>query len=82
MAIRSWGVNAPDADRCCDTHQAKDRQLIEHATDIRIRAERRAGQLLSEMQESGERESGGRRNQMSHAATLNDLGVTRTRSSR
>jgi hypothetical protein len=42
----------------------------------------RAGQLLKEMAERGEREDRGRRHQMSQAATLTDLGVSRTQSSR
>lgn len=62
--------------------QAKDVQMIEWATEIRLRAERRAGQLLKEMAERGEREDRGRRDQMSQAATLTDLGVSRTQSSR
>ena len=37
---------------------AKDGQLIEHATDIRLRAEWTVGQLLTEMAESGEHEAG------------------------
>jgi hypothetical protein len=46
--------------------------------------QRQAGQLLREMAESGERESKGRPDKMPQAATfkLDDLGVSRTQSSR
>ncbi len=54
------------------------------ATDIRLRAERKAGELLKEMAERGERrvQSSGRAPEVSQAATFTDLGVSRMQSSR
>jgi N6-adenosine-specific RNA methylase IME4 len=60
--------------------QAKDRELIDNATDIRKRAERRAGEVLAKMAERDERPKG--RKKESHVATLPDLGITKTQSSR
>ena len=62
--------------------QAKDTTLITQATEIRMRAERRAGELLIEMAERGERDSGkGNRNPVlkSQAGTpkLSDLGISK-----
>ena len=68
--------------------QARDSELIDHATDLRLRAERRAGELLREMAEKGERatpgdnQHGGSRPAQPPAPTLDDLGITKTQSSR
>jgi N6-adenosine-specific RNA methylase IME4 len=62
--------------------QANDTTLIKQATEIRMRAERRAGELLIDMARNGERAV--RKNMKSQAATskLSDLGITKTQSSR
>ena len=62
--------------------QAKDDELIGYATEIRTRAERRAGELLRDMAQAGERAV--RKNMKSQPATskLSDLGITKTQSSK
>ena len=69
--------------------QAKDHTLIEHATDIRMRAEIRAGELLAEMAARGERQTGSNKQNLrgSRAVTpvapkLSDIGVSKSQSSR
>ena len=68
--------------------QAKDTTLITQATEIRMRAERRAGELLRDMAERNERASSkdtlarGRKLQPREAPKLSDLGINKTQSSR
>jgi N6-adenosine-specific RNA methylase IME4 len=73
--------------------QAKDTDLIEKATELRLRAERKAGQLLAAMKKSGERQSGGRppakveNGSGEHTVSndplkLEDLGISKFQSSR
>ena len=69
--------------------QAKDTQLLEDATELRFRAEARAGELLAETPKAVGGEHGGKskidgsRSQPSMPTpTLADLGVTKTQSSR
>lgn len=68
--------------------QAKDTSLITQATEIRMRAERRAGELLRDMAERNERASSkdtlarGRKLQPREAPKLSDLGINKTQSSR
>ncbi len=65
--------------------QAKDTQLIEDATDIKLRAERRAAQMIDEARYAGDlAEHGGDRktNQASNLASLKDAGISYTDASR
>lgn len=59
--------------------QAKDSDLIQYATEIKVRAERRCGELLATtVQHGGDRKTESR----SNAPTLIDMGLTRDESSR
>jgi N6-adenosine-specific RNA methylase IME4 len=66
--------------------QAKDRALIEDATEIRLRAERRAGELLAEMGKNQGAVAGktGRKGKpvLDTKPKLADFGVSKTQSSR
>jgi hypothetical protein len=69
--------------------QAKNRDLIDHATDVRMRAEIRAGELLAQMKARGERQKPGDNPRGVNssglqplAPKLSDLGVSKTQSSR
>jgi hypothetical protein len=69
--------------------QAKDTELIEYATEIRLRAERRAGEMLAKMQKASGGQVGGRkkkdgtRERPSIApVTLADLKIDKNQSSR
>jgi N6-adenosine-specific RNA methylase IME4 len=65
--------------------QAKDTDLIEHATDIRMRAEIKAGELLAQMAAGGQRAKSGQADGSGRKPSvpqLKDLGVTKTQSSR
>jgi hypothetical protein len=66
---------------------ANDNDLLSDAIEIRMRAEIRAGEMLREMKERGERDSGkGNRNPTLKSQTvtpkLSDLGVSKMQSSR
>ena len=59
--------------------QAKDSELIQYATEINVRAERRCGELLATtVQHGGDRKTESR----SNAPTLNEMGLSKNESSR
>ncbi len=68
--------------------QARDTQMVQWATEIKVRAERRCGELLRDTAARGERAAPGEPvSQMSKRATsapptLSDMGLTRDQSSR
>jgi hypothetical protein len=65
--------------------QAQNMEAERKAVEIRLRAERRCGQLLKDMKERGERAKTSvdvRHAQESQPATLTDLGISKTQSSR
>src|ERR1035441_5283565 len=64
--------------------QARDLEMQNMAAEIRLRAERRAGQLLVEMQRTGQRQTKerGRPNKLSRISTLPQLGLPRDESSK
>jgi hypothetical protein len=64
--------------------QAKDTQLLQDATEIRLRAERRAGELLADAPDApvGRKKIGSGSQPISDVPTLSDLGVTKTQSSK
>ena len=63
--------------------EARDPELIDHAVEVRLRAERKAGEILRQMGERGERETrgGDRRSNFREARLkLADLGLTEKQS--
>jgi phage N-6-adenine-methyltransferase len=65
--------------------QAKDAELLQHATEIRLRAERRAGEILAETEKAKPRGSNQHEERLRAATdppTLAELGLTKTQSAR
>lgn len=68
--------------------QAKDQDLIANATEIRVRAQRRAGEMLAQAAKDGQRaKAGANQHQRSSppattSATLAQIGITKNESSR
>jgi phage N-6-adenine-methyltransferase len=64
--------------------RAKNTEMLDNATELRLNAERKGGEILIEMAENGERADRGRLDQMSRATTftLKDLEVSRDQSSK
>jgi len=76
--IRDWAVATTMYGKL-----AKDTQLIEDATDIKLRAERRAAQMIAEARESGELARQGQpKKNGDRPVTLIDIGISKKDSSR
>ena len=63
-------------------HQGGDHEFAFWAGEIKLRAERKAGELLKETAETGERATEGRPQKQSHAATISELGINKSQSAR
>lgn len=63
--------------------QAKDTQLVQYATEIKVRAERKAGELLAKAEKRSAGRPGNRSNGTTNLPpTLADMGITKDQSSR
>jgi len=67
--------------------QARDTQMVQWATEIKVRAERRCGEMLRDAAETGQRapqqqQAGGVYHDGTPPPSLRDLGITRNQSSR
>lgn len=68
--------------------QANDNELIEKATEIRVRAQRKAGEMLRQAAEKGIRATGHENraqvpeSQRATPVTLDQIGITKSESSR
>lgn len=63
--------------------QANDTKLVEWATEIKVRAERKAGQMLAEMPKNpGKLNNSSRSHDATTIKTLSELGINKTQSSR
>lgn len=63
--------------------QANDTKLVEWATEIKVRAERKAGQMLAEMPKNpGNLKNSSRSHDATTTKTLSELGINKTQSSR
>lgn len=63
--------------------QAKDTEMIQWVTEIKVRAERRAGQMLAEMPKAkGELRNSSRSHDVTATKTLADIGISKNESSR
>lgn len=62
--------------------QANDTQLVEWATEIKVRAERRAGQMLAEMPKQAGARGTGKKVESHDVTPLSELGISKNQSSR